>query len=191
MNKTKIKNTLKRYFTVFLYIFIVGITAHVYHEGIETWEELTEWQTLEDDYFKSKSNEVTSIEPERSSQEGGSKGKTVSLSDQVAPEAVVAAASPTSNKKLIEEKGRAIFGDKEVNALMELVDRESDFNHKAQNPVSTAYGMFQFLDSTWEAYGCEKTSDPVKQTECGLKYIQKRYETPSKALAYHDVNNSY
>lgn len=38
--------------------------------------------------------------------------------------------------------------------LIELRDRiiqcESEWNYKAQSPISTAYGLGQFLDGTWE-----------------------------------------
>lgn len=76
----------------------------------------------------------------------------------------------------------------EWNALYAVVMRESGFNNNAQNPTSTAYGMFQFLDSTWGAYGATKTSDPTAQTTAGLNYIASRYGTPSNALAHE---NSY
>jgi hypothetical protein len=76
-------------------------------------------------------------------------------------------------------------------ALMELIDRESDYNPTAQNPRSTAYGLFQFLDSTWASYGIAKTSDPLQQTIAGLRYIKSRYSTPERALEFHNKNNWY
>ncbi|MBB1046465.1 phage tail tape measure protein [Dietzia cercidiphylli] len=75
-------------------------------------------------------------------------------------------------------------------ALKELWTRESGWNNNAQNPTSTAYGIAQFLDSTWAPYG-PKTSDPAKQIEYGIRYIQQRYGTPSAAVAFHDANNWY
>ena len=66
-------------------------------------------------------------------------------------------------------------------ALKQLVMNESGFNNTAQNPTSSAYGMFQFLDSTWSGYGGHKTSDPWKQTEYGLRYIKQRYGDPRHA----------
>ena len=70
-------------------------------------------------------------------------------------------------------------------ALETLVYKESSWNPNAQNPVSTAFGLFQFLDATWTGYGCTKSGDVEHQAECGLKYIAKRYGTPSKALEFH------
>ena len=73
----------------------------------------------------------------------------------------------------------------EWNALEQLWTAESQWNHLAQNPTSTAYGIPQFLDSTWATVGGTKTSDPKKQIQYGIKYIQQRpdYGVPSKAWA--------
>lgn len=65
--------------------------------------------------------------------------------------------------------------------LDQLVQHESGWNPKAQNPSSTAYGLFQFLNSTWRGVGGTKTSDPRLQAQYGLKYIAQRYGNPSKA----------
>lgn len=75
--------------------------------------------------------------------------------------------------------------------LYALIQKESSWNPKAQNPTSTAYGLFQFLDSTWASVGATKTSDPAGQAQAGLKYIANRYGTPSKAWAFHKANNWY
>lgn len=111
---------------------------------------------------------------------------------------IVLAASPAPeksqrelNREYVEVLGRAKFGEYQLPALLELVKRESGFNNEAQNPRSSAYGLFQFINSTWTAYGYEKTSDPITQIEAGLKYIKARYGTPSKALNFHKANNWY
>jgi hypothetical protein len=79
----------------------------------------------------------------------------------------------------------------EWNALYALGMKESGFRNTAQNPTSTAYGQWQFLDSTWRSMGYKKTSDPRIQNEAGFKYIQQRYGTPSKALSFHNAHNWY
>jgi hypothetical protein len=76
-------------------------------------------------------------------------------------------------------------------ALVELVNRESSWNPAADNPTSTAYGLFQFLDSTWAGTGIRRTSDPMQQIIAGLRYIQSRYGSPAAALAFHDSHNWY
>lgn len=76
-------------------------------------------------------------------------------------------------------------------ALFQLVTRESGFRNTAQNPTSTAYGMFQFLDSTWASYGGTKTSNPVLQTKYGLDYIASRYKDPLGAWAHETAYGWY
>lgn len=83
------------------------------------------------------------------------------------------------------------WGEGEWAALDELVRRESSWNPEADNPTSTAFGLFQFLDGTWAGTGIGRTSDPHRQTDAGLIYIQQRYGSPSAALAFHDRNNYY
>lgn len=76
-------------------------------------------------------------------------------------------------------------------ALRTLISQESSWNPLAKNPSSTAYGLFQFLDSTWGSVGGYRTSDPMKQAEFGLKYIKQRYGDPVRALEFHDKAGWY
>ena len=75
--------------------------------------------------------------------------------------------------------------------LNQLWQRESGWNPKAQNPSSSAYGIAQFLNSTWAGTGIAKTSDPYRQIDAGLVYIQKRYGTPCKAWAFWQSHKWY
>jgi hypothetical protein len=72
----------------------------------------------------------------------------------------------------------------EWQALVNLLMRESGFQNTVKNPTSSAYGMFQFLDSTWAGYGIPKTSDPFLQSLAGEAYIANRYGDPLKAWAH-------
>lgn len=74
-----------------------------------------------------------------------------------------------------------------VNLLM----KESGFNNLAQNPTSTAFGAFQFLDSTWAGYGVPKTSDITEQAIAGGRYIHDRYGDPIGAWAHEVAHNWY
>lgn len=74
--------------------------------------------------------------------------------------------------------------------LIDLWNRESGWNPAAQNPHSTAYGITQFLDTTWGNYGT-KTADPNAQIDAGLKYIAARYGSPSAAIAFWNKHNWY
>jgi len=66
-------------------------------------------------------------------------------------------------------------------ALFNLWQGESGWNNNAQNPTSTAYGIAQFLNSTWATVGAQKTSNPAGQIRAGLAYIRRVYGTPANA----------
>lgn len=83
------------------------------------------------------------------------------------------------------------WSGKELNAWYTLGMKESGWRNTAQNPTSTAYGIGQFLNSTWAGVGMQKTSNPQKQVLAMAKYIRNRYGSPSRALAFHYRNNWY
>lgn len=66
-------------------------------------------------------------------------------------------------------------------ALKSLWTGESGWNQNAANPTSSAYGIAQFLDSTWAGMPYGKTSDPNKQIIDGLTYIKASYGNPQAA----------
>lgn len=94
----------------------------------------------------------------------------------------IAPSSVTGNKAIVKQMAAAKgWSGREWDALYQLVMHESGFKNTAQNPTSTAFGLFQFLNGTWGDFGVKKTSDARGQTQAGLAYIAQRYGTPSKA----------
>ena len=83
------------------------------------------------------------------------------------------------------------WSESEMAPLIELWNRESGWNPNAQNPTSTAFGIAQFLNSTWSGVGAKKTTDPFGQIDAGLKYIKRRFGSPSMALAFWQANRWY
>jgi cell wall-associated NlpC family hydrolase len=75
------------------------------------------------------------------------------------------------------------WGASQMSPLVSLWDRESGWNPIAQNPTSTAYGIAQFLDTTWAGFG-PKTSDPYLQMLYGEEYIKQRYGSPAGAWGH-------
>jgi hypothetical protein len=75
--------------------------------------------------------------------------------------------------------------------LNQLWQRESGWNPNAQNPSSSAYGIPQFLDSTWASTGIAKTSDPNRQIDAGLIYIKNRYGSPCGAWNFWQTHKWY
>ncbi|MBB3085718.1 lytic transglycosylase domain-containing protein [Geodermatophilus sabuli] len=79
----------------------------------------------------------------------------------------------------------------QFSCLENLWGKESGWNPNAQNPTSTAYGIPQFLNSTWAGTGIAKTSDGYRQIDAGLIYIENRYGSPCSAWAHSQANNWY
>ena len=63
----------------------------------------------------------------------------------------------------------------EWKCLRNLWQKESHFNPKAKNMHSGAYGIAQFMPTTWGNYKVEKTSEAKLQIKYGLRYIERRY----------------
>ncbi len=69
-------------------------------------------------------------------------------------------------------------------AMVTISRLESEHRPKIKNKRSTAYGMFQFLNSTWKGTGIAKTDIPFFQTLAAYRYMKRRYGTPVKALRH-------
>jgi hypothetical protein len=65
----------------------------------------------------------------------------------------------------------------EHRALMKLWGKESGWNHKAQNPTSSAFGVPQLLK-------LDPDTPAPRQIERGLGYIEHRYDRPSVAWSH-------
>ncbi|MCH7904058.1 MAG: transglycosylase SLT domain-containing protein [Armatimonadetes bacterium] len=77
------------------------------------------------------------------------------------------------------------WGEEQIDAMVLICWRESRYDANDQNQTSTAYGLYQFLDSTWQYTSVEKTPDPLLQTVAAVRYIEDRYDTPTEALKFH------
>ena len=73
----------------------------------------------------------------------------------------------------------------EFACLDKLWTQESHWNAKALNKSSGAFGIAQFLPTTWRNYKFEyKPTNPLKQIDYGLHYIAVRYESACKAWSH-------
>jgi hypothetical protein len=79
----------------------------------------------------------------------------------------------------------------QFSCLERLWGKESGWNPNAQNPRSSAYGIAQFLDSTWAGTGIAKTSDGYRQIDAGLIYINKRFGSPCGAWSHSQAKGWY
>lgn len=63
----------------------------------------------------------------------------------------------------------------ELSCYFNIIDKESRWNPLAQNPKSTAFGLGQFLNSTWGLVDGKKTEDPYDQIDAMVKYVNLVY----------------
>jgi hypothetical protein len=100
-----------------------------------------------------------------------------------------AATAPSGSYK--EYAMGQVGSSSEFSCLENLWGKESGWNPNAQNPSSTAYGIAQFLNSTWAGTGIAKTSDGYKQIDAGLIYIEKAYGSPCGAWSKSQSSGWY
>jgi len=77
-------------------------------------------------------------------------------------------------------------GWKDWLALLELWGRESNWDDRAANPNSSAYGIPQGLTKLHKLEGTDYMSDPKAQIKWGLGYIRDKYKSPVRALEKWD-----
>lgn len=84
------------------------------------------------------------------------------------------------------------WGENQFACLETLWFRESNWNHKATNPTSGAYGIPQSLPGNKMAsFGDDWRTNPATQIKWGAQYIEKRYGTPCEALDFFYNKNWY
>jgi hypothetical protein len=84
------------------------------------------------------------------------------------------------------------WSESEYNCLVSLWNRESGWNHYANNASSGAYGIPQALPgSKMASAGADWATNYQTQINWGLGYISGRYGTPCGAWAHSEANNWY
>ncbi|MFG2294858.1 transglycosylase SLT domain-containing protein [Streptomyces sp. NPDC048603] len=73
-----------------------------------------------------------------------------------------------------------------------IVNHESTWNYRAQNPSSGAYGLVQALPgSKMSSAGADWRTNPATQIEWGLNYMNDRYGSPCGAWSFWQANHWY
>jgi hypothetical protein len=108
-----------------------------------------------------------------------------------APAAGGSSSSPAPRGSFKEYAMAKVGSAEQFGCLEKLWGKESGWNPNAQNPTSTAYGIPQFLNSTWASTGIAKTSDGYRQIDAGLIYIENRYGSACGAWAHSQANGWY
>ncbi|MEG8276765.1 transglycosylase SLT domain-containing protein [Streptomyces sp. AHA2] len=92
----------------------------------------------------------------------------------------------------IQAMARQMVPAGQFQCFSNIVDHESDWNYKAVNPSSGAYGMFQALPGTKMASaGADWRTNPATQIKWGLNYMNERYGSPCDAWSFWQANHWY
>jgi hypothetical protein len=92
-------------------------------------------------------------------------------------------------RRLMPEYG---LSEAEFGCLDALWISESDWDHTADNPTSTAYGIPQALTGgTHDNLPADYMTNPVSQIRWGLWYIHETYGTACSAWEFKQANNWY
>lgn len=103
-------------------------------------------------------------------------------------------ATDQSNQKLAAQMAAASpygWTGAQWTALNNIVNAESGWCNTAQNSGSTAYGIGQFLNTTWAGTGYTKTNNAQTQIAAMLVYIKATYGSPEAAWTFHQNNGYY
>jgi len=141
---------------------------------------------------KAAAEEAAREEAERQAAAEEEAAREAEAAEAAAEPAPAAAPAATPSGSFQDYALSQLGGDgSQFSCLESLWGKESGWNPNAQNPTSTAYGIPQFLDSTWAGTGIAKTSDGYRQIDAGLIYINSRYGSPCAAWSHSQANNWY
>jgi hypothetical protein len=84
------------------------------------------------------------------------------------------------------------WDESQFTCLVDLWNRESRWNYRAENQSSGAYGIPQALPGNkMRAAGKDWRTNPETQILWGLGYISERYKTPCRAWDHSEENGWY
>ncbi|GAA2395108.1 transglycosylase SLT domain-containing protein [Streptomyces glaucosporus] len=92
----------------------------------------------------------------------------------------------------IKAMAQQIVGAGQFQCFSNIVERESGWNYRAQNPSSGAYGLVQALPgSKMASAGADWRTNPATQIKWGLNYMNDRYGSPCGAWQFWQANHWY
>lgn len=72
---------------------------------------------------------------------------------------------------------------RQASCLLWIFVKESQINPKSKNPKSTAKGVGQLLDSTYQTLGLKHSADPIAQVVAATAYISRHYGSDGACAA--------
>ena len=111
--------------------------------------------------------------------------------DQAIPEQIIYKDRPPLMSVNAKEVAKDLLNPEQFLCLTKLIGKESAWNSKADNPVSTASGIGQLLDSTASSLGMKKSDSAVSQLVATLSYISRRHSHPCGAWKHFQKKGWY
>ena len=94
-----------------------------------------------------------------------------------------------SNAKSIARKAQQEGVNPSVALTISHIETGGRFDHTAQNPTSSAHGLFQILDKTWKGQGGGDRHNVDEQIKQGLKHIKNANASMRKSLGREPVEH--
>ncbi|MGW7290734.1 aggregation-promoting factor C-terminal-like domain-containing protein [Streptomyces sp. NPDC054847] len=92
----------------------------------------------------------------------------------------------------VQAMARQMVPADQFQCFSNIVDHESSWNYRAQNPSSGAYGLVQALPgSKMSTAGADWQTNPATQIKWGLNYMDSRYGSPCGAWSFWQANRWY
>ncbi|MGN9792376.1 transglycosylase SLT domain-containing protein [Streptomyces sp. OZ13] len=92
----------------------------------------------------------------------------------------------------VQAMARQMVPADQFQCFSNIVDHESSWNYRAQNPSSGAYGLVQALPgSKMSTAGADWQTNPATQIKWGLNYMDSRYGSPCGAWSFWQANHWY
>ncbi|WP_026119872.1 aggregation-promoting factor C-terminal-like domain-containing protein [Nocardiopsis ganjiahuensis] len=135
-------------------------------------------------------SEIAEPEPEPEPEEEPAAESSGGSGGSSAPAPVPAGSAKEIALQMVLDEGWD--ADQFHGCLEPLWEKESNWNHTAQNPSSGAYGIPQSLPGDKMAsHGSDWQTNPATQISWGLSYIKDRYGNPCGAWSHSQANNWY
>ena len=97
--------------------------------------------------------------------------------------------SMPTNAKTIARKAQQEGVNPSVALTIAHIETAGRFDHTAQNPTSSAHGLFQILDKTWKGQGGGDRYSVDEQIKQGLKHIKNANASMRKSLGREPVEH--
>lgn len=114
---------------------------------------------------------------------------------RINPEPVVVVREVPTAMKSVDAKAlaRELLTKRSFACLTKLLGKESAWNPAAANPESSARGIGQLLESTYDNLGMKHSQNEKAQLIATLAYIGRKYGSggPCAAWAYFQKHNHY